>query len=105
MSDARIYLTGSGVQLPKNIDTARDQATLDPVKASRVEVPSAGPESKSQYLALSPTGTRFDIPKELFVALDDFIKTRKCPGSITIQFRRGDIVCVEALAKKTYRGH
>jgi hypothetical protein len=43
------------------------------------------------------------IPKELFIALSDFIKTRKCPGSITIQFRSGEILCVESVAKKTYR--
>lgn len=105
MSDTRMYFTGNGVQRAKHVDLARDQATLDPVKKSRAEDLSVGPESESQYLALSPTGTKLNIPKELFVALDDFIKTRKCPGSITIQFRRGDIVCVEAVAKKTYRGH
>lgn len=105
MSDTSMYFTGSVVQHAKNIDLVRGQATLDPVKKSRAEHPSVGPESESQYLALSPTGTKLNIPKELFVALDDFMKTRKCPGSITIQFRRGDIVCVEAIAKKTYRGH
>lgn len=105
MSDTSMYFAGSVVQRAKNIDLARDQAALDPVKESRVGVRSAGPQSEPQYLALSPTGTKLNIPKELFVALDDFIKTRKCPGSITIQFRRGDIVCVEAMAKKTYRSH
>lgn len=52
---------------------------------------------------LSPDGSNMTIPKELYVALSDFIKTRKCPGSITIQFRSGGIICVEAVAKKTFR--
>jgi hypothetical protein len=105
MSDSRVYLTGSGVQLAKNIDPARDQAALDPVKESRAEERPPQPETEPQYLATSPNGTKLTIPKELFVALADFMKTRKCPGSITIQFRRGEIICVEAVAKKTYRGH
>jgi len=105
MSDSRIYLTGSSVQLAKNIDPARDDSALDSARESRAEEPSTRPESEPQYIAMSPTGTKLNIPKELFVALADFMKTRKCPGSITIQFRRGEIICVEAVAKKTYRGH
>ena len=69
------------------------------LKAEEEEEP--GPEPA--YLATSPNGTTVHIPKELFVALSDFMQTRKCPGSITIQFRKGEIVCVEAVAKKTYR--
>lgn len=56
-----------------------------------------------RYFMLAPDGTNLTIPKELYVALSDFLKTRKCPGSITIQFRSGDILCVEAVAKKTFR--
>lgn len=56
-----------------------------------------------RYFMLAPDGTNLTIPKELYVALSDFLKTRKCPGSITIQFRSGDILCVEAIAKKTFR--
>jgi hypothetical protein len=56
-----------------------------------------------KYLAVSPNGMEIEIPKELFIALSDFIKTRKCPGAITIQFRGGEIVCVESAAKKRYR--
>jgi hypothetical protein len=54
-------------------------------------------------MAVSPKGVHISIPKELFVALSDFIKTRKCPGSITLQFRAGEILGMESVAKKTYR--
>jgi hypothetical protein len=60
---------------------------------------------KTQYFAVSPGGVQVPIPKELFVALLDFLKTRKCPGSIAIKFRSGEITCVEALARKTYRNN
>jgi hypothetical protein len=60
---------------------------------------------KSQYFAVSPDGDQVPIPKELFVAFLDFMKTRKCPGSIAIEFRSGEITCVEALARKTYRNN
>jgi len=66
---------------------------------------SPRPEPAEQYMATSPKGVGIPIPKELFVALSDFIKTRKCPGSITIQFRSGEILCVESVAKKTYRNN
>jgi hypothetical protein len=72
-----------------------------------VEVdPAGGPgrlDAPGKYVAVSPKGVHIAIPKELFIALSDFIKTRKCPGSITIQFRSGEILCVESVAKKTYR--
>src|SRR5215475_400583 len=64
---------------------------------------SCAGDSTGKYAAVSPKGIHIPIPKELFVALSDFIKTRKCPGSITIQFRSGEILCVESVAKKTYR--
>ncbi|HWZ45469.1 MAG TPA: hypothetical protein VNW97_18485 [Candidatus Saccharimonadales bacterium] len=60
-------------------------------------------DDAEKYVAISPTGNRIPVPKELFVALSDFMKTRKCAGSITIQFRTGEIVCIESVAKKTYR--
>jgi hypothetical protein len=66
---------------------------------------SSHSDPSRQYVAISPTGVSVTIPKELFVALSDFIKTRKCPGSITIQFRSGEILCVESVAKKTYRSN
>jgi hypothetical protein len=62
-------------------------------------------ELTGQYVAVSPKGVTVTIPKELFVALSDFIKTRKCPGSVTIQFRKGEILCVESVAKKTYKNN
>lgn len=66
--------------------------------------PSQAPkEDDGKYFATSPNGNQLAVPKELFVALSDFMKTRKCAGSITIQFRTGEIVCVEAVSKKTYR--
>jgi len=62
-----------------------------------------GKDEEGQYVAVSPGGNRLPVPRELFVALSDFMKTRKCAGSIMIQFRTGEIVCVESVAKKTYR--
>jgi hypothetical protein len=63
----------------------------------------APPNLAEKYIAVSPKGVHLSIPKELYVALDDFMKTRKCPGSITIQFRGGEILGMESVAKKTYR--
>lgn len=62
-------------------------------------------DSKNKYFVLAPNGSQVPIPKELYIAFSDFIKTRKCPGSINIQFRSGEITCVEALARKTYRNN
>ena len=104
MSDPRLQLASSAVQLAKNGE-AHNHAPLESDRLPKEEErePEAGREE--QYVATAPNGTKLQIPKELFVALSDFMKTRKCPGSITIQFRRGEIVCVEAIAKKTYRNH
>jgi hypothetical protein len=102
MSDSRAYLAGSAAQLSRNGDSTHDHNSLDNTKRSKVHrEQEPGPEPV--YVATSPSGTTLHIPKELFVALSDFMQTRKCPGSITIQFRKGEIVCVEAVAKKTYR--
>ena len=103
MSDSRIYLAGSVAHLAKNNNSARDHSSLDAAKESQAGERTSPPEAE-RYFVTSPSGTKLHIPKELYVALADFMKTRKCPGSITIQFRRGEIVCVEAVAKKTYRG-
>lgn len=73
--------------------------------AAQSSGPTVAMDSKNAYFAASPNGTQVPIPKELFVAFSDFIKTRKCPGSIAIQFRGGEITCVEALARKTYRNN
>jgi hypothetical protein len=95
----RVYFANGATQMSKEGDPARDHGTLGVNKLSKP--PEVDDEGK--YAATAPGGTQLEIPKELFIALSDFIKTRKCPGSITIQFRRGEIVCVEAVAKKTYR--
>jgi hypothetical protein len=99
MPDTRVYFASGAAQLAKEGDAAREHQVLRDDNISK----TAEPTEESQHFASSPSGTRLNIPKELFVALSDFIKTRKCPGSITIQFRRGEIICVEAVAKKTYR--
>ncbi|MBZ5508310.1 MAG: hypothetical protein LAO78_22855 [Acidobacteriia bacterium] len=98
MSDTRVYYATGVAQLTKDGDSAQETA----LRTDKLPQ-SPEPTPDLQYLATSPSGARLNIPKELFVALSDFIKTRKCPGSITIQFRRGEITCVEAVAKKTYR--
>jgi hypothetical protein len=103
MSDPRLQLAGSAVQLAKNGEPAHNHTSLESTQKREEQESEA--EREEQYIATSPSGTKLQIPKELFVALSDFMKTRKCPGSITIQFRRGEIVCVEAVAKKTYRNH
>jgi hypothetical protein len=101
MSDSRIYRAGSAAQFSTNGDSANDRNSPDTRRSKAEQEEEPGPEPA--YLATSPSGTSLHIPKELFVALSDFMQTRKCPGSITIQFRKGEIVCVEAVAKKTYR--
>lgn len=68
------------------------------------QLPAAtGTVSEGKYFARSPRGTHVEIPKELFIALSDFLATRRYPGAINIQFHGGMIVCIEAVAKKTYR--
>jgi hypothetical protein len=103
MSDQRIYLAGSAVGLTHNGDVARDHTPPEAGKRTAAEEQPQAPNREPSYMATSPAGTTLSIPKELYVALSDFMMTRKCPGSITIQFRRGEIICVEAVAKKTYR--
>lgn len=95
MSDIRAYFPGRTVQLSKGSEPE--------ASALQSNKPPAEQAAEPQYVATSPSGAKVNIPKELFVALSDFIKTRKSPGSIVIQFRRGEIICVEAVAKKTYR--
>lgn len=97
MPDAKIYnrplpASSSAVPAPEQ----RPQTTSNGAAQSDI---------KSAYFVASPNGVQVPIPKELYVAFSDFIKTRKCPGSIAIQFRSGEITCVEALARKTYRNN
>jgi hypothetical protein len=98
MSDTRTHFANTA--LHSEGDRARTECTgLD---ASR-QAAAARLDAAGKYMAVSPKGVHIDIPKELFIALSDFIKTRKCPGSITIQFRSGEILGMESVAKKTYR--
>jgi hypothetical protein len=98
MPDTKIYnraLHSNGSAIP----------SCDPRSADLSNTGATALDPKNEYFVTSPNGTQVPIPKELYVAFSDFIKTRKCPGSIAIQFRSGEIVCVEALARKTYRNH
>src|SRR5258708_21560578 len=60
-------------------------------------------DDEGQYAAVSPCGNRLPVPRGLFVALTDFMQTRKCAGSILIQFRTAEIHCMQPHAKNTYR--
>ena len=99
MTNIRYEFANASPHLQKHNEGMPPLPSLKPGKSSGIGEP--GPEGK--YVAISPEGAKVEIPKELFVALQDFMKTRKSPGSITIQFREGEIICVEAVAKKTYR--
>ena len=95
MAETRVYVANTALKLSEN----GGAVTVAPPAR---DLPSAAP-AEGKYVAISPNGNQVQIPKELYIALQDFIKTRKYPGSINIQFRSGDIICVEAVAKKTYR--
>jgi hypothetical protein len=99
MPDTRTYHINRVLQSSES-DHSRTEST-----GQELSRPSAasGPHSARKYEAVSPKGVHLAIPEELFIALSDFIKTRKCPGSITIQFRSGEILGMESVAKKTYR--
>ncbi len=97
MADTRVHL--ADLPARNSSDTAVEQATPDKTKASF----TTAMDLQGKCMAVSPDGSHIPLPKELFVALTDFMQSRKCPGSITIQFRNGEITCVEAVAKKTFR--
>jgi hypothetical protein len=85
-------------------NSKHEEASLAPLRSNGSATRDAeSQEATGRYFVLAPDGLNLTIPKELYLALSDFIKTRKCPGSITIQFRSGGIICVEAVAKKTFR--
>jgi len=46
---------------------------------------------------------KIPVPKELYVLLVDFMKTRKMAGHLSIEFRDGAIASVEAVTKKHYK--
>jgi hypothetical protein len=99
MPDTRTHLA-NGVLDSSATDHLRVECT-----GQELSRPAAAsePHSMGTYAAVSPKGVHLSIPKELFIALSDFIQTRKYPGSITIQFRSGEILGMESVAKKTYR--
>ena len=97
MADTRVYVANTALKLAQNGSAV---SVVAPPVAT--DLPSTAP-AEGRYAAISPNGNNVQIPKELYIALLDFIKTRKYPGSINIQFRSGEIICVEAVAKKTYR--
>jgi hypothetical protein len=98
MPDARTYHRNSVLALSASNHSRTEYTDLELTPLQE----SARPETE-KYVAVSPKGIHISIPKELFVALSDFIKTRKGPGSITLQFRGGEILGMESVAKKTYR--
>jgi len=100
MSDTRTHFSNGAFRGAKSAAPSALE-----VAAERSAVGSKEVDPGDNYFAISPNGMQILIPKELFIALSDFIKTRKCPGSISIQFRGGEIICVEAIAKKTYRSN
>ncbi|HEV3315484.1 MAG TPA: hypothetical protein VG488_00895 [Candidatus Angelobacter sp.] len=97
MADTRVHLAGLSAR--NSSDSADEHTTPDKPKASF----PAATDLQGKCMAVAPDGSHIPLPKELFVALTDFMQSRKCPGSITIQFRNGEITCVEAVAKKTFR--
>jgi hypothetical protein len=99
MTNTRFDYANAIPHLEKHGDATPPPPSLKLARASQ----PAEAGSEGRYVAVSPHGIEIEIPKELFVALQDFMKTRKSPGSITIHFREGEITCVEAVAKKTYR--
>jgi hypothetical protein len=101
MPETKVCASNDVDQTSGDVHPRNDCASLPITKLAG----SSRSDPSRQYVAVSPKGISVTIPKELFVALSDFIKTRKCPGSITIQFRSGEILCVESVAKKTYRSN
>lgn len=79
-----------------------NQPVISP--ASRNPLGMNGVGVSGRYLAVSPDGKQVAVPKELFVAISDFLKTRKCSGSVTIDFDRDRIIGLEAVVKKRYSG-
>lgn len=104
MTDTMSYISNVSSSVhhsPKN----GEAGSAVSLETNRFPSATARDSMGGKYVAVSPKGIHIPIPKELFVALSDFIATRKYPGSITIQFRSGEIICVESVAKKTYRNN
>ncbi len=56
-----------------------------------------------RYLVISPDGRQIEVPRELFVVLNDFMATRKEAGSMIVHFRNGGVAGLETLVKKKYK--
>lgn len=95
MSETRVYLASASASPAADTNSCALKIGKLPEKAATA--------IEGKYLAVSPKRTHVEIPKELFIALSDFLDMRKSSGAINIQFRSGQIVCVEAVVKKTYR--
>jgi len=94
----RFFFTENAVKFPS------DNTSSVPVSVDAGKVPQAQEvNAEGKFVVISPTGAQIEITKELYIALSDFMKTRRHAGSITVQFRQGEILCVEVLVKKTYR--
>ncbi|MBZ5509026.1 MAG: hypothetical protein LAO78_26500 [Acidobacteriia bacterium] len=52
---------------------------------------------------MSPEGVEIEVPSELFLALSDFMVTRKNAGSMIVHFRNGGVAGLETLVKKKYK--
>lgn len=70
---------------------------------SLVPINGSGSGVRGTYVAISPEGTKLEIPKELFTVLCDFMEFRKDAGSIVVHFRNGGIAGLEAVIKKRYK--
>jgi hypothetical protein len=64
---------------------------------------SATTPTLSEYIALAPDGRTVSITKELFNALERFLKTDKTPGHIQVHFVRGGITAVKATVEVIYK--
>jgi hypothetical protein len=72
MPDTRVYYASGAVQLAKDSNGAHESSVL-----ADTNLPAATEKPlEQQYQAISPSGSKLNIPKELFIALSDFIKTR-----------------------------
>lgn len=50
------------------------------------------------------SGLYYEIPRELFEALREFLVVNRDTGSLTIHFRSGGVAGIEALRKKIFKG-
>lgn len=78
-----------------------------PAAPANSPAPGRNPKSENiagECLAVSPDGKQIPVPREFFTALSDFLRTRKYPGSIKIEFHDERIIGLEAVLRKKYPG-